>query len=547
MVPVSEFGVDAVIVSRRDLLKAGVGAAALATIPRPLLAYFDTGPEPVPPIGDGRIKELAFRAVEAALAVGASYVDVRLTHTRTRNFMYSFVENTRDSEELTVGVRTLVDGYWGFASGHSWSTDEVVRLGREAVYHARVNSLGRERRVELAERPVVVDVHWETPVEIDPFEVSPFEIVDFFRGLEYYTARDPEFKLEGQGAQFEVKEQAFACSDGTYITQRLYGSSGSYTLTYWPEPRVSIGWQLAGLTRASVGWELYKGQPLREQIDRLREEMREFWKLPIKPVEVGRYDVVCDALSVARLIDGTLANATELDRALGYEANADGTSYLNDPFGMIGSHVVGAPALTITANRSEPGGAATVRWDDEGVEPDEFTIVKDGVLTDFQTTRESASWLAEHYRAKGVPVRSHGCAAAEAGIHAPIQRRPNLVVAPGKGEVGFSDLIAGLSDGIAVEAMGVDIDFQGLNGFGGGDRVYEVKGGKRVARIVGAGFLFRAPELWKNLKALGGPNSVERFGLQTVKGQPTQTAFHSVTAPPALFTGVTVVDALRKA
>lgn len=533
--------------TRRDLLKAGASAVALATIPRPLLAYFDTGSEPIPPIRDGRIRELAFRAIEAALGAGASYVDVRLTHTRTRRFSFSSVTNTSDTEEITVGVRALLDGYWGFASSQLWSPDEMIRLGREAVHHAKVNALGLDRRVELAERPLVVDAHWEMPVEIDPFDVSPFEIVDFFRGLETYVARDPHFSLGGQGATFDVKEQAFACSDGSYYTQRLYGSNGEYKLTYRPTSTDTLGWPLGGLTRAGVGWELYRGQNLRERVDRLKEEMKEFWKLPIKPVEVGRYEVVCDAQSVASLIDATVANATELDRALGFEANAEGTSYLNDPLGMIGSYEVGNPALTITANRSEPGGAATVRWDDEGVEPAEFTIVKEGVLTDFQTTRESASWLSDYYRARGLPVRSHGCAAAESGIHAPMQRRPNLVVSPGPESLDFADLVAEISDGIAIQAMHVEIDFQGLNGLGLGHRVYEVKDGKKVARVVGAGFLFRAPELWKGLNALGGRGSVERFGMMTVKGQPIQSAYHSVTAPPAMFEAFTVIDALRKA
>ena len=534
-------------ITRRELLKAGVGAAALAAMPRPVLACFGRGPEPVPPIRDPRIRELAFRAVEAAKGAGASYVEVRLTHRRIRSLSEPFVTNFNDHEELTVGVRALVDGYWGFAGSPVWSPEEMERLGREAVQHAKVNALGPVRVVELAPRPVVADGHWQTPVQIDPFEVSPFEIVDYQKGLQYFVARHPRFRLTFHETRLEVREEAFACSDGSYLTQRLYSSEGRATLSYDPEPGQGVAWLLDGLSRASVGWELFKGQPLRDRIGQLMEEMREHWKLPVKPVEVGRYAVVCDAESVARLIDATLGSATELDRALGYEANADGTSYLNDPLAMVGSFEVAGPMLTLTANRSEPGGAATVRWDAEGVEPDEFTIVKEGILTDFQTTRESAGWLAECYRRRGQPVRSHGCAVAESGNHAPLQRRPNLVVSPGTESLDFDDLVAGLEAGIAVKGLHIEIDFQGLNGLGVGQRVYEIKGGKPVARIVGAGFLFRAPELWKSIAALGGPESVRRYGLATRKGQPAQVAYHSVTAPPAVFEQFTVIDVLRKA
>src|SRR5690606_4783141 len=122
--------------------------------------------EPVPPVSDPRVKELALRAMEAARAAGAAYADVRLTHTRTRSIG---VRDVSDQERLAVGVRALVDGYWGFASGPVWSTEEMVRLGREAVYQAQVGAAGPKRFVELAPTPPVRDGHWDMPVEIDPF------------------------------------------------------------------------------------------------------------------------------------------------------------------------------------------------------------------------------------------------------------------------------------------------------------------------------------------------------------------------------------------
>jgi len=533
-------------ISRRDLLKAGVGAAALVAMPRPLVAYFGGRPEPVPPIRDVRIKELAFRAIEAAQDAGAAYADVRLTHKR-RRVVDQNVFNTLDREELAAGVRVLVDGYWGFASSPVWSPEEMVRLGREAVEHAKANALGVTRAVELAARPVVVDEHWRTPVEIDPFSVSPYEIADHLRGLQVFISRHGRFTAGETRYTMELKAQAFACSDGAYVTQELIGSEGLLVLSYRPRAGEEVRWPLDGLGRAGVGWELFKGQPIRERIERLMEEMKEHAALPAKAVEVGRYQVVCDAEAVARLIDATLAAATELDRAFGYEADAGGTTYVTDPLGMVGALQVASPMLTLSANRSEPGGAATVGWDDEGVRPEEVTLVREGVLVDFQTTRESATWLADYYGRNGRPVASRGCAWAESGIHAPLQRRPNLVVSPGPGDLDFEGAVAGVGNGIAVRGLEIDVDFQGLNGIGFGDRVYEVKNGTRVARILGAGFLFRAPELWKGLVALGGARSSERFGMESVKGQPEQRAGHSVTAPVAVFEQFTVVDALRKA
>ena len=533
-------------VTRRDLLKAGAGAAVLAALPRPLLAQLGGRPEPVPQIQDQRVKELALRGIEAARAAGAAYADVRLSHTRTRSFGYPSIQSIGDREEMVVGVRALVDGYWGFASGPVWSPEEMSRLGREAVHQARANTLGKSRVVELAPRPAVRDGHWVMPVAIDPFETSPFAIVDHLASLSYFASRLPNITPVGNGCTFHVQEKAFAASDGSYCTQRIHRSEGSFSVRFQKRGLPTSNGSLDRLTPAGLGWELYTGQPLRDYLEQLAAEIEADARLPMKPVEVGRYDTAFDAWTVGQLMDQTLGRATELDRALGYEANAGGTSYLNQPLEMVGQFQAGAPAITVTANRSEPGGAATTRWDDEGVVPDEFALVKAGVLADFQTTRESAGWLGDYYARQGTPVRSHGCAAAPSALEAPLTHSPNLTLAAGREALDFDAAVAAVGRGVAVREMHVDMDFQSASGLGMG-RVYEVKDGKRVARLVGAGFLFRATDLWKGLQTLGGAGSARRFGWSASKGEPAQSTHHSVTAPPAVFEQLTFVDIMRKA
>lgn len=532
--------------TRRDFVKAGATAAVAAATPRPLLVYLGRRAEPVPPIQDPRLKELALRALEAAR--GAAYADVRLTHDwSTGGFAAA------ETESLAAGVRALVKGYWGFASGPVWSPDEMARLGREAVHQAGTNSLGKTRTVELAPAPPVANGHWVMPVKVDPFEVSGAEIADLLLSLKIYTERFPGARVRLNEAHFVKQEKALASTDGTYCTQRLYGTFGALSIEL-AKGEQGIERPLELFTPAGLGFERWRDEPLREAIRRLLAEMEEDLALPEKPVEVGRYDTVFDAASVAKLLADTIGPATELDRALGYEANAGGTSYINAPLDMLGTYQAGAPSLTVTANRSEPGGCATVQWDDDGVVPDDFALVKDGVLVDFQTTRESAGWLKGYYAQHARPFRSHGCADSASGINAPLPRAPNLVMTPGAEAVDFEDLVAGLTTGVAVKGVILDMDFQHLNGSGrlyapglGIGPTYEVKRGKRVARIAGAGMLFRAPELWKALLRLGGPASAQRYGLTDTKGEPAQASCHSVTAPPAVLKQVTLIDPLRRA
>jgi TldD protein len=525
-------------ISRRDFMKAGLTLAAVSAVPRPLLIRLGGRPEPVPPFDDPRLKELVARALDSARSAGAAYADVRLTHSRLRQVWY-------ETEDIVVGVRALVQGYWGFASGPVWSPDEMARLGREAVAQAKTNALGKPRSVELAPAPTVENGRWVMPVKIDPFEVPPNEIADFLDGLGIFAVRTPGVSVRRNECTLSVQEKAFGSTEGSYCTQRTYLTSGAFEIVLEQGEKQGAG-ALDCLSPAGVGWELYRDQPLHEAIRRLIEEIKEDLELPVKPVEVGRYDAVFDAGSVASLLHETLGPATELDRALGYEANAGGTSYVSDPFAMLGSYRAGAPSLTVTGNRTEAGGAATVKWDDEGVGPEEFTLVEAGVLTDFQTTRESAGWLKGYYARTGKPFRSHGCAAAPSAIFAPLQHAPNLTMMPGRDALDFDALVKGVSNGIAVRGVQLDMDFQHAGGLAKG-RVYEIRAGKRVARIGGAGVLLRASELWKSLTAAGGAASVRRFGMASAKGEPPQRHVASVTAPPAAFRQLTLIDPLRKA
>jgi TldD protein len=534
--------------TRRQFLQttgAAVTTAALthALSPRPLLALLGERPEPVPPIQDPRLKTLVQRGLDAVMQAGAQYADVRLTHDRTRMISPG---NVSDTEAMTVGVRALVDGYWGFSASPLWSPDEMVRLAHEAVSQAKINALGKPRVVELAPRPRIDDGHWVMPVKIDPFTVYPTQIMEHLDGLGNYINRQPYCSVSQNHCVFFQQEKAFGASDGSYYTQRTYRTGGFLGIQLaTPTGRASDG--IEELEMAAVGWELYADQPIRTYIDRTIEELKEEVKLPRKPVDVGRYDAVLSARALGIILSGTIGAATELDRALGYEANAGGTSYLQHPLEMLGTYKLSTSLLNVTATRNNPGGLAWVQWDDEGVRPETFPLVKDGVVVGFQTTRESAAWLRG---ARAVPAdapfKSLGCAAAPAADDAPLTHTPDLVLQPGAEDVDFNGLIATVSKGLAFSSLGVQLDFQQLNGMGQG-KVYEIQHGKKVAILEGAGFLFRAPEFWKSLTALGGSKSAKRIARRGSKGQPTQTAYHTVTAVPGIFKDLSVIDPSRKA
>jgi TldD protein len=229
---------------------------------------------------------------------------------------------------------------------------------------------------------------------------------------------------------------------------------------------------------------------------------------------------------------------------MGYEANATGTSYLSPPEEMLGKFALGPAQLNVVANRSQPGAVATVKWDDEGVAPDEYAIVKDGVLVKYHATRDMS--------AQG---KSCGCASSDNARNVSQLSTPNIAMVPGSADTSFEDLVTGLERGLVVvggtahpgSGGPVTTDRQQLNGEINGSLVYEVRNGKRTRFIRNSEVLFRAPELWKGLQAIGGQRSQVWTGVSVWKGQPGQQHDFGVRGVPARFNRVPVTDRSRQA
>jgi TldD protein len=187
----------------------------------------------------------------------------------------------------------------------------------------------------------------------------------------------------------------------------------------------------------------------------------------------------------------------------------------------------------------------------------QFPLVQDGMLTDYQTTRESAAWIAPWYTKQGKAATSHGCASAEAADAVTMQHCPNIVLEPATSDISRDDLIKQVKKGIFFEA-GLSLkplhyrgkrvigDFQGRTGIGMFP-AREIVDGKLGAVITRAAFSFDTVELWKNVIEVGGKNGRKRVAMESTKGEPEQVTRHSVSAVPMAVTRVAVVDPQRKA
>ncbi len=540
---------------RRDFLKksaqvaAAVAAANAWKATGGVASAFASVAAPVEPIPDSTIRELMMDALGAAKSGGAGYADVRIGRQR-QNFVFTreqHVQNVVDTDSMGCGVRALVDGTWGFAATRLLTKDGVASAAREAVAIAKANRGARDRPVVLTPAPPVPNATWKSAFKVDPWSISVEEKAALLLKANAEALKVKGVKYIFSGLFFVKEERSYANSESTVTTQTAVRS--------WPLMQITAisadftDFQNRSNIAAPMGrgWEYVLESDLPGNAARWGAEAVE--KLTAKPVEVGRYDLVLHPSHLWLTIHESVAHPTELDRAMGYEANYAGTSFVAPPEKQLGVLRYGPDLMNIQGDRSQQGCLGTVGYDDEGVKPEPFLIIKNGILNDYQTTREQAAWLDWWYKKQGRETRSHGCSYAQNWDNVQFQRMPNVSLLPGEKEQSYEDLIAATDRGIAIIGDGsFSIDQQRYNAQFGGQTFHEIKGGKIVGMLKDVAYQMRTPDFWNSMDMIGGKKSYEIGGsFFDGKGQPGQINAVSHGAVPARFRNINVINTGRKA
>ncbi|MEO8878902.1 MAG: TldD/PmbA family protein [Gemmatimonadaceae bacterium] len=535
--------------SRREFLQLS-SAAALSLAAYRLPPQYRIAAPSSPPLSDPGFKELAMRALDTAKSAGAEYADVRISQNRNQAIQTREhrVQALNDSETFGFGVRVLVKGAWGFAASRDLAPDEMVRVTRQAVAQAQANRAALERPVVLAPVTPTASGTWRGPAEIDPFDVPIEEKVALLLDANAAALKVPGAKFVNSGMFFLREEKTLATSDGTYVVQTIFRSQPQMTVTaVAPDFSDFQSRQSNDIQPMGRGYEHVRDAKLVDNATRWATEAVQ--KLGAKSVDVGRYDLVLHPTHLWLTIHESIAHPTELDRAMGYEANYAGTSFVAPPQKMLGQLKYGPEIMNIQGDRTQAGSLSACGWDDEGVVPDTFLIIKKGIVNDYQTTREQAPWLDWWYKKQGKQTRSHGCSYSQSWEDMQFQRMPNVSLLPGEKEQSFEDLIAATDRGIAIVGEGsFSIDQQRYNAQFGGQLFYEIKGGKIVGMLKDVAYQMRTPDFWNSMDMIGGKKSYQMGGaFNDGKGQPSQSNAVSHGCVPSRFRQINVINTGRKA
>jgi TldD protein len=254
-------------------------------------------------------------------------------------------------------------------------------------------------------------------------------------------------------------------------------------------------------------------------------------------VEPGVRDLILHPTHLWLTIHESIGHPTELDRAMGLEANFAGTSFLTPD--KLGSFRVGSDIVTFHAEKTHPGSLATTGYDDDGVAAMEWPLVEKGVFVDYQTTRDQAAWIGRD--------RSYGTSYAESWGSVAFQRMPNVNLVPGPQPLSLDELIADTEDGILIKGRGsYSIDHQRYNFQFGGQLFYEIKNGKVARMINDVAYQARTPDFWQACDAICDEREYDVGGsFSDGKGEPVQSNPVSHGCSPARFRRINVLNTKR--
>ncbi len=494
------------------------------------------------PLDADDLARLADAALGAAAGCQAAELRVERIRGQTVRLHDAQPETTADDTDFGMGVRVVVDGAVGFAATVDVRTAEAADLVRRAMEMARVTGRAGGGRVELAPEPSHGDVTWSSAFEVDPTTVPAAEKIALLAEWSGRLGEHPAVAHTTASLLAVSEETYLADLNGTRATQhrvRLQAqldalglNDGGFETMRTIAPPVGRGWEYLSGPADNGNWDWDA------ELARLPELLAE--KLVAPSVEAGNYDLVVDPSNLWLTIHESIGHATELDRAVGYEAAYAGTSFAT--FDRLNSLQYGSPVMHITGDRTVEHGLATVAIDDEGVAAQSFDLVRDGVLVGYQLDRGIAASMGFE--------RSNGCAFADSPMHVPIQRMANVSLAhAGAGGPSTEKLIAGVERGIYIVGdKSWSIDMQRYNFQFTGQRFYRIQDGKLAGQLRDVAYQATTTDFWGGMEAVGGESTWVLGGaFNCGKGQPGQVAPVSHGCPSVLVRGVRVLNAREEA
>ena len=475
------------------------------------------------------LTKTAMDGLAAAAAKKAGYCDIRYEIIRDESLSYSDGKPDPIESSYSAGwaVRLLIDGAWGFASSDD-SSLTIDKLVARAVDVAHASARLIKDPVRLA--PVVAEKgQYLSAYKTDPFTVPLADKIAFLADLDNAMAAYEGINTQSCFASFRKLEKWFFSSEGSELYQNIIQTGAGMSLGQAKSrreraersfPRPSGQYELKG-------FELLGELDMKGQIPRLVEEVGLLLAAPPCPEKTTTLVLAGDILSL--VIHESIGHPLELDRVFGAERNFSGISFATPE--NLDTLQYGSPLVNVLDDPTDPHGLGSFGWDDEGVKSRKTYLIKDGILKDYLSSRETATRIGHD---------STGAMRAEGWQNLPIVRMCNTILEPG--DKSFEQLIGEVDDGIYMSGpTSWSIDDLRKNFQFGCEIGWEIKGGKLAGVVQNPTFSGCTTQFWNNCEAIGDASQFVLRGTPNCgKGQPGQNARTAEGASPARFANIQV-------
>jgi len=437
--------------------------------------------------------DLGKTALEEATKKGASYADVRIGEISDEHLTVK----KGVPEEVTLlqtsgfGVRVIVNGAWGFASSVDLSKKEVIETTDKAVSIALASSKIKKKNVILAPIKTRKD-KYSTPMKKDPFKVPIEEKIEILMTAERIIAQHSSL-IRSSSAFFRAlrENKLFMSTEGAEITQQITWCGGGLegiAVKNGEVQRRSYPASFRGNFSTS-GYESFESLALVDNAKKVGQEVVQL--LDAETCPSTETDLILSGDQLALQIHESCGHPTELDRALGTEADYAGTSFLVPD--KLGTLKYGSENVNIVADATVPGGLGTFGYDDEGTPAKQVYLVKKGLFVGYQTSRETAVEL-------GLKESSGGMR-ADSPLALPLIRMTNINLLPGDWKA--DEIIEETKKGVLMLVnKSWSIDDRRLNFQFGTEIAWEIKNGSKEKTLKNPTYTGITPEFWGTCDAV---------------------------------------------
>ncbi|MFW9809151.1 MAG: TldD/PmbA family protein [Candidatus Thorarchaeota archaeon] len=369
------------------------------------------------------MEDLAQVAIESALKVGASFVDVRMENTTTTiiEINDAVTKQSIASRMRGAGIRAFIDGAWAFAQ-----TTDLTPNGMRSTGES-VAKLALATRDRVEEKFQIDGPSFEGKFKLNV--KKPFDSISIEEKMSFVKM------IDDQARDFDKRIASTRSIYGELWTELIIANSlGTNVSIQNSVPRIiSVPTAKDGANRQ----RMQKSIGVRGGFEEMETEAAlnigtTAAKLAIdllssQAAKGGVYDVVMDPI-----LNGVLTH-----EAFGHAAEADNwpahSTVLEDKIG----ECMGPDFLSIIDDPTLEGKRGSYEYDWEGTKSQKRVLVKDGILNELLHSLETSSRLE---------MELNGSARSQSFMYPPLPRMSNTFMEPRDWE--FDELLEDTRSGI---------------------------------------------------------------------------------------------------